>query len=118
MSIDIEADSTIAPDEQAEKTSRTQFMQQFEGINIMSYYLLSVVIEQVGLSNNAARLVNGINAITYLVFSSVVIPLVERWVRHRLMFISTAGQDLAFLVICILLKRLGSVPVACAAMCL
>lgn len=27
--IDIEADSTIAPDEQAEKTSRTQFMQQF-----------------------------------------------------------------------------------------
>lgn len=27
--IDIEADSTIAPDEQAEKTSRTQFMEQF-----------------------------------------------------------------------------------------
>src|SRR6185437_14234586 len=27
--IDIEADSTIAPDEQAEKNSRTQFMQQF-----------------------------------------------------------------------------------------
>jgi len=27
--IDIEADSTIAPDEQAEKVSRTQFMQQF-----------------------------------------------------------------------------------------
>jgi hypothetical protein len=27
--IDIEADSTIAPDEQAEKTSRTEFMQQF-----------------------------------------------------------------------------------------
>jgi hypothetical protein len=27
--IDIEADSTIAPDEQAEKQSRTQFMQQF-----------------------------------------------------------------------------------------
>lgn len=27
--IDIEADSTIAPDEQAEKASRTQFMQQF-----------------------------------------------------------------------------------------
>jgi sugar porter (SP) family MFS transporter len=82
----------------------TQFIQQFEGINIMSYYLPSVLIDQVGLTNHTARLVTGINAITYLVFSSVAIPLVERWGRRSLMLISTAGQGLAFLIICVLLK--------------
>jgi sugar porter (SP) family MFS transporter len=82
----------------------TQFIQQFEGINIMSYYLPSVLIEEVGLTEHTAQLVTGINAITYLVFSSAAIPLVERWGRRSLFLISTAGQGLAFLVITILLK--------------
>ncbi|OAG36647.1 hypothetical protein AYO21_09122 [Fonsecaea monophora] len=55
-----------------------QFIQQIEGVNIISYYLPSVLIEQVGLSNHTAHLVTWINAFTYFVFSSVSIPLVER----------------------------------------
>lgn len=70
----------------------------------MSYYLPSVLIEQVGLTEHTAQLVTGINAITYLVFSSVAIPLVERWGRRSLFLISTVGQGLAFLIITILLK--------------
>ncbi|KAF4312614.1 Sugar/inositol transporter [Botryosphaeria dothidea] len=81
----------------------TQFMQQFEGINIMSYYLPTVLIESVGLSNSMARLLTACNASSYFVFSGVAVPMVERWGRRGLMLLSTAGQFLSFLVITILL---------------
>lgn len=99
----------------------TQLMQQFEGINIMygpethrvcssanfrnrSYYLPTVLIEYVGLSNERARLLTGVNATTYLVVSCAFVPFVERWGRRSLMLISTAGQGLCFLVVTILLR--------------
>ncbi|UNI23831.1 hypothetical protein JDV02_009625 [Purpureocillium takamizusanense] len=87
----------------------TQFMQQFEGINIMSYYLPTVLIQAVGLSNQLARLLTAVNSVTYLIFSCISIPLVERWGRRGLMMVSTAGQGAAFLVITVLL-RYGSPP--------
>ncbi|KAM0547493.1 hypothetical protein ACHAPJ_010366 [Fusarium lateritium] len=87
----------------------TQFIQQFEGINIMSYYLPTVLINAVGLSNELARLLTAVNSVTYLIFSCVSIPLVEKWGRRGLMLLSTAGQGLAFLIITILL-RYGSPP--------
>lgn len=82
----------------------TQAMQQFGGINIMSYYLPTVLIESVGLSNRMARLLSACNAVSYLVFSCLAIPLIERWGRRALMLISTFGQFLSFLVITILLR--------------
>ncbi|KAK1706603.1 general substrate transporter [Colletotrichum acutatum] len=85
----------------------TQFMQQFEGINIMSYYMPAVLISAVGLSNELARLLTAVNSLTYLIFSCVSVTLVERWGRRGLMLLSTAGQGLAFLVITILLRYGG-----------
>ncbi|KAK9321833.1 sugar transporter [Lipomyces orientalis] len=82
----------------------TQFMQQFEGINIMSYYLPTVLITYVGLSNERARLITGINATVYLVVSCISIPLVERIGRRWLMLISTFGQGLSFAIITVLLR--------------
>jgi hypothetical protein len=81
----------------------TQLMQQFEGINIMSYYLPTVLINTVGLSDEKARLITGINATTYLVFSCYSVFLIERMGRRGLMLLSTAGQGLSFLVITVLL---------------
>ncbi|KAG7055929.1 sugar transporter [Colletotrichum scovillei] len=85
----------------------TQFMQQFEGINIMSYYMPAVLISAVDLSNELARLLTAANSLTYLIFSCVSVTLVERWGRRGLMLLSTAGQGLAFLVITILLRYGG-----------
>ncbi|KAM5341858.1 hypothetical protein ACJ41O_014889 [Fusarium nematophilum] len=82
----------------------TQFMQQFEGINIMSYYMPTVLIKSVGLSESMARLLSACNAISYLVFSSIAVGLVERWGRRGLMLLSTAGQLLSFLIITVLLR--------------
>ncbi|KAJ5464410.1 general substrate transporter [Penicillium daleae] len=82
----------------------TQFMQQFEGINIMSYYLPTVLINYVGLSNEMARLLTACNATSYLIISCLFVPLIERWGRRSLMLFSTFGQFLAFLIITILLR--------------
>ncbi|KAJ3534759.1 hypothetical protein NM208_g7413 [Fusarium decemcellulare] len=84
--------------------ANTQLMQQFEGINIMSYYMPTVLINSVGLSEKMARLLSACNSVSYLVFSSAAVLLVERWGRRGLMLLSTAGQLLSFLVITILLR--------------
>ncbi|KAJ4317658.1 hypothetical protein N0V84_007258 [Fusarium piperis] len=82
----------------------TQFMQKFEGINIMSYYMPTVLINSVGLSESMARLLSACNSLSYLAFSSASILLVERWGRRGLMLLSTAGQLLSFLIITIMLR--------------
>ncbi|KAF3001674.1 hypothetical protein E8E14_006968 [Neopestalotiopsis sp. 37M] len=82
----------------------TQLMQQFGGINILSYYLPTVFIDVIGLSNEMSRLLVAINSVTYLIFSFVAVTLVERLGRRALMLLSTVGQFVAFLVITILLR--------------
>ncbi|KAL5609744.1 hypothetical protein FOVSG1_004425 [Fusarium oxysporum f. sp. vasinfectum] len=81
--------------------ANTQLMQQFGGINIMSYYMPTVLINSVGLSESMARLLSACNAVSYLIFSSIAILLVERWGRRGLVLLSTSGQLLSFLVITI-----------------
>jgi MFS family permease len=71
----------------------------------MSYYLPTVLIEAVGLSNSMARLLSAVNSVTYFFFSCAAIFLIERWGRRGLMMLSTAIQGFAFLVITILLAR-------------
>jgi hypothetical protein len=84
--------------------ANTQFMQQLQGINVMSYYMPTVLIQSVGLSERMARLLSAINSVSYLIFSSAAVLLVEKWGRRGLMLVSTAGQLLAFLVITVLLS--------------
>ncbi|KAF7593214.1 hypothetical protein BBP40_011844 [Aspergillus hancockii] len=81
----------------------TQAMQQFQGINIMGYYLPLVLIQSVGLSNNMSRLLSACNATSYFVFSCLAVPLVERCGRRGSMLLSTIGQGALFLTITVLL---------------
>ena len=67
-------------------------MQQFSGINVTSYYLTTVLIKSVGLDNKLARLLAACNSVSYLLFSLIGIPNVERWGRRRLMIYAAAGQ--------------------------
>ncbi|KAB8256315.1 general substrate transporter [Aspergillus pseudonomiae] len=82
----------------------TQFMQQFEGVNIMSYYLPTVLMQFVGLSDSMARLLTAVNSVTYLICTCCAVGLIERMGRRGLMMLSTAGQFFAFLIITILLR--------------
>ncbi|PWY66506.1 general substrate transporter [Aspergillus sclerotioniger CBS 115572] len=88
----------------------TQFMQQFEGVNVISYYLPTVLMESVGLSNKMSRLLTACNAVSYFVFTSGAVLLVERWGRRGLMMISTIGQFFSFLLITIMLRFSGTQP--------
>ncbi|KAJ9264322.1 hypothetical protein DTO195F2_2482 [Paecilomyces variotii] len=92
----------------------TQFIQQFEGINIMSYYLPKILINSVGLSNSMARLLTACNSVSYFCFTLLSVPLVEHWGRRWLMMLSTLGQLLCFLIITILLRLAESRPTGSA----
>ncbi|KAI4183355.1 MAG: hypothetical protein LQ346_006356 [Caloplaca aetnensis] len=63
----------------------TQAMQQLAGINVTSYYLPTVLTQSVGLGNSLARLLAACNSVSYLLFSLIGIPNVERWGRRKMM---------------------------------
>lgn len=69
-----------------------------------SYYLPTVLIESVGLSNTLARLLAACNSVSYLLFSLIGIPNVEKWGRRKLMMYAAAGQAFCYLVITICIR--------------
>jgi MFS family permease len=87
----------------------TQIMQQLSGINVTSYYLPTVLITSVGLSNGLARLLAACNSVSYLFFSLITIPNVEKWGRRNLMMYAAAGQAFCYVFITVLI-RYSSMP--------
>ncbi|KAL8700104.1 MAG: hypothetical protein Q9201_005633 [Fulgogasparrea decipioides] len=82
----------------------TQAMQQLAGINVTSYYLPTVLTQSVGLGNSLARLLAACNSVSYLLFSLIGIPNVERWGRRKMMMYAAAGQCFCYLMITILIR--------------
>lgn len=82
----------------------TQAMQQLSGINVTSYYLPTVLISSVGLDEKLARLLAACNSVSYLLFSLIGIPNVEKWGRRKLMIYAAAGQGFCYMMITILLR--------------
>ncbi|KAL4755148.1 hypothetical protein BDW72DRAFT_200185 [Aspergillus terricola var. indicus] len=78
----------------------TQAIQQLQG----SYYLPTVLIASVGLTNSTARLLTACNATSYFIFSCIAVTMIERFGRRGLMLLSGSGQFVSFLVISILLR--------------
>ncbi|KAF1827897.1 general substrate transporter [Dissoconium aciculare CBS 342.82] len=81
-----------------------QFMQQFSGINVTSYYLPTVLISSVGFDNKMARLLAACNSVSYLLFSLIGIPNVERWGRRKMLMYAALGQGCCYLMITVLLR--------------
>ncbi|KAL9053292.1 MAG: hypothetical protein Q9162_004843 [Coniocarpon cinnabarinum] len=83
----------------------TQAMQQFGGINVTSYYLPTVLEQSVGLSTDMARLIAACNSVSYLIFGSLGIPVVESMGRRFLMLFSSFGQFVCYAIITGLLSQ-------------
>ena len=81
-----------------------QAMQQLAGINVTSYYLPTVLMQSVGLSNRLSRLLAACNSVSYLVAGFFTIPSIERWGRRRLLIIGAAGQFFCYLLITVLIR--------------
>ena len=82
----------------------TQAIQQLAGINVTSYYLPTVLIQSVKLDEKLARLLAACNSVSYLLFSLIAIPNVERWGRRKLLMYAAAGQCFCYLIITVLLR--------------
>lgn len=74
------------------------------GINVTSYYLPTVLIVSVGLSNRMARLLAACNSVSYLLFSLIGVPNVERWGRRKMLMYAAAGQGFCYLIITVLIR--------------
>ena len=81
-----------------------QAMQQLSGINVTSYYLPTVLIQSVGLTNKMARLLAACNSVSYLLFSMIGIPNVERWGRRKMIMYAAAGQCFCYLIITVMIR--------------
>jgi MFS family permease len=61
----------------------TQFMQQFSGVNALGYYLPTLLQQSVGLDEQAARLMTGVNGTIYLVAALCCILIIDRFGRRK-----------------------------------
>lgn len=82
----------------------SQAIQQLAGINVTSYYLTTVLIDSVGLSERLARLLTACNSVSYLMAGLFAIPNIERWGRRRLFMICAFGQGVCYLLITVLIR--------------
>lgn len=69
-----------------------------------SYYLPTVLIQSVKLDNKLARLLAACNSVSYLLFSLIGIPNVERWGRRKMMIFASSGQCFCYFIITILIR--------------
>ncbi|KAI0391645.1 sugar transporter [Xylariaceae sp. FL0594] len=81
----------------------TQAFQQLGGINVMSYYLPTLLKESVHLDDKTARLIAALASVSYLFASLIAAPLVERFGRRAMMLTSTLVQLICFMLLTILL---------------
>ncbi|KAI0454822.1 general substrate transporter [Xylaria acuta] len=82
----------------------TQAFQQLGGINVMSYYLPTLLIESVRLEDQMARLIAALASVAYLFASLIAAPMVERFGRRIMMMTSTFIQLICFILITVLLR--------------
>ena len=81
----------------------TQAMQQLSGINVTTYYLPTVLMESVGMTEKMSRLLAACNSVSYLLAGMIGISSVERWGRRPLFMFSAIGQAFCYLLITVLL---------------
>ena len=82
----------------------SQAMQQLAGINVTSYYLPTVLMESVGMSEMMSRLLAACNSVSYLLAGIVAIPNIERMGRRQLLMVCALGQGVCYLLITVLLR--------------
>ncbi|QRD87596.1 sugar and other transporter-domain-containing protein [Aspergillus flavus] len=82
----------------------SQTMQQLAEINVTSYYLTTLLIESVGLSNRLARLLTACKSISYLLSGIFAIPNIERFGRRQILMICSLGQGICYLLITVLIR--------------
>ncbi|KAJ0162902.1 Sugar transporter STL1 [Colletotrichum tanaceti] len=86
-----------------------QFMNQIGGINLVVYYIPSVLVQNVGMTAHMAQIIGGCVQMMFM-FGSVLPALaLDRMGRRKTMMWGSAGLGVCMLMISILLSRVGLV---------
>ncbi|KAL2075118.1 hypothetical protein VTL71DRAFT_60 [Oculimacula yallundae] len=85
-----------------------QFMNQAGGINLVVYYILSVLVQNVGLSPRLSQILGGCINMMFMFGSLLPSFCLDRMGRRKTMFWGCAGLGVSMMMISILLSFKGS----------
>ncbi|KAJ5722775.1 hypothetical protein N7488_000810 [Penicillium malachiteum] len=95
---------TMGPDRHFHRTILAyvnQMFQQISGINLITYYIPTILEEQVGLSATMSRLISALNGTEYFAASWVAVFTVEKFGRRTLMIFGAIGMSLSMVILAI-----------------
>ncbi|KAL3292374.1 hexose carrier protein [Colletotrichum asianum] len=84
-----------------------QFMNQLGGINLVVYYIPSVLVQNVGMTAHMAQIIGGCVQMMFMFGSILPALALDRMGRRKTMIWSSAGLGVCMLMISILLSRVG-----------
>ncbi|KAH6653109.1 general substrate transporter [Truncatella angustata] len=77
----------------------SQMMQQLSGCNAVIYYFPILFQSSIGVTEDLALLLGGVNMVVYAIFAMTSFWFVERIGRRKLFFIGTIGQCLSMVLV-------------------
>lgn len=80
------------------------FMNQMSGINLVVYYMPSVLVENVGLSRNSALLIAGFVELMFIIGNTLPALALDRMGRKKTMMFGCFGLFICMMMIAILLS--------------
>ncbi|KAJ5080882.1 hypothetical protein N7456_013592 [Penicillium angulare] len=95
---------TMGPDRHFHRTMLAyvnQMFQQISGINLITYYIPTIIEDQVGLSGTLSRLISACNGTEYFAASWVAVFTVEKFGRRTLMIWGAVGMSLSMVALAV-----------------
>ncbi|CAH6720016.1 sugar transporter Stl1p [[Candida] jaroonii] len=86
----------------------SMFAQQLGGINLINYYITTVLVESVGLEHTLAMILGGVSTVCFTIGSLVPAFLTDRLGRRMPLVYGFFGCGFCFLMISVLLSIQGS----------
>ena len=78
-----------------------QMFQQISGINLITYYIPTVLENQVGIQGTLSRIISGANGTEYFLASWIAVFTIEKVGRRSLMLFGAAGMSISMVILAI-----------------
>ncbi|PYH91003.1 MFS monosaccharide transporter [Aspergillus ellipticus CBS 707.79] len=78
-----------------------QMFQQISGINLITYYIPTVLENQLGMSLEMSRLIAACNGTEYFLASWVAVFTIEKFGRRSLMLFGAAGMSISMVILAV-----------------
>jgi sugar porter (SP) family MFS transporter len=95
---------TMGPDRHFHRTMLAyvnQMFQQISGINLITYYIPTILQSQIGLTGTVSRLISACNGTEYFAASWVAVFTVEKFGRRTLMIFGAIGMSLSMVALAV-----------------